>query len=241
MSHEVGDGSGAGIEVVNQLISGKVGKLACHTVEVVSLLGIGLVETLRTYLELQVFHQFEDMVVALEEAELQVVDGIISLLVVYIHERCNLRKLVSHLLHQLQCSLLIALLIVVELEDEHPLSGVRITDHHVAEQTVLLTQVVEGIVVRISIFEYEVADFVAEVIHQPALPDRINLVEGSGDMETDGVLGVALLERCYGIILFLRELSQFLGGEPSLVAASELYLVAVLLSLHAAHDRAELR
>ena len=52
---------------------------------------------------------------------------------------------------------------------------------------------------------------------------------------------VALLERCYGIILFLRELSQFLGGEPSLVTASELYLVAVLLSLHAAHDRAELR
>jgi hypothetical protein len=147
------------------------------------------------------------MVVALEEAEFQVVDGIVSLLVVYIHERCNLRELVSHLLHQLQCSLLIALLIVVELEDEHPLSGVRITDHHVAEQTVLLTQVVEGIVVRISIFEYEVADLVAEVIHQPALPDRINLVEGSGDMETDGVLGVALLERCYGIILFLRELS----------------------------------
>ena len=104
-----------------------------------------------------------------------------------------------------------------------------------------LTQVVEGIVVRISIFEYEVADFVAEVIHQPALLDRINLVEGSGDMETDGVLGVALLERCYGIILFLRELSQFLGGEPSLVAASELYLVAVLLGLHATHDRAELR
>lgn len=50
MSHEVGDGSGAGIEIVNQLISGKVGKLAGHAVEVVSLLGIGLVETLRTHL-----------------------------------------------------------------------------------------------------------------------------------------------------------------------------------------------
>ena len=96
----------------------------------------------------------------------------------------------------------------MELEDEHPLSGVRITDHHVAEQTVLLTQVVEGIVVRISIFEYEVADFVAEVIHQPALLDRINLVEGTGNMEADGILGVALLERSYGIILFLRKLSQ---------------------------------
>ena len=82
----------------------------------------------------------------------------------------------------------------MELEYEHPLAGVRIADHHVAEQTVLLTEIVEGIVVRISIFEDEVADFVAEVVHQPALPDRINLVEGSGDMETDGVLGVAFLE-----------------------------------------------
>ena len=53
----------------------------------VSLLGIGLVETLRTYLELQVLHQFEDMVVTLEEAEFQVVDGIVALLVVHVHER----------------------------------------------------------------------------------------------------------------------------------------------------------
>ena len=86
VSHEVGDGSGSGVEVVNQLISGEVGKLAGHAVEVVSLLGIGLVETLRTYLELQVFHQFVDMVVALEEAEFQVVDGIVALLVIHVHE-----------------------------------------------------------------------------------------------------------------------------------------------------------
>ena len=58
----------------------------------------------------------------------------------------------------------------------------------------LLTEIVEGIVVRISVFENEVADFVAEVIHQPALLDRVNLVEGTGNMEADGVLGVTLLE-----------------------------------------------
>ena len=33
---------------------------------------------------------------------------------------------------------------------------------------------------------------------------------------------------------------KFLSGEPALVAASELNLVAILLGLHAAHDRAEL-
>ena len=105
----------------------------------------------------------------------------------------------------------------------------------------LLTQVVEGIVVRISVFENEVADFVAEVVHQPALLDRINLVEGTGDMETDGVLGVALLEGSDGFFFLLRQLGQLLGGEPALVAASELNLVSILLGLHAAHDRAELR
>jgi len=105
----------------------------------------------------------------------------------------------------------------------------------------LLTQVVEGIVVRICVFENEVTDFVAEVVHQPALLDRVNLIEGTGDMETDGVLGVALLEGSDGFFFLLRQLGQLLGGEPALVAASELNLVSVLLGLHAAHDRAELR
>ena len=86
VSHEVGDGSGTGVEVINQLVAGEVGKLASHAVEVVSLLGVGLIETLRTHLELQILHQLEDVVVALEEAELQVVDGIVALLVVHVHE-----------------------------------------------------------------------------------------------------------------------------------------------------------
>ena len=46
-----------------------------------------LIETLWTHLELQILHQLEDVVVALEEDEIQVVDGVISLLVVHVHER----------------------------------------------------------------------------------------------------------------------------------------------------------
>ena len=42
----------------------------------------------------------------------------------------------------------------------------------------------------VCVFENEVADFVAEVIHQLALLDRINLVEGTSDMEADGILCV---------------------------------------------------
>ena len=191
--HEIGNGSGTGVEVVNQLVACEVGKFTGHTVEVVSLLGIGLIETLRTYLELQVFHQFKDMVVALEKTQFQIIEGIVALLVVYIHERCDLRESVSHLLHQFLRSLLVAFFVVMELEHKHPFACVGVTNHHVSQQSMLLTQIVESIVVRIGILEYEVANLIAEVIHQPAFLDRIYFVEGSGDMKTDGILCVAFL------------------------------------------------
>ena len=50
----------------------------------VSLLGVGLVEALRTNLELEVFHKFEDMVVALVDGKVEVAKGVVALLVVYI-------------------------------------------------------------------------------------------------------------------------------------------------------------
>ena len=48
----------------------------------VGLFGICLVEGFRTNLELQVFHQFEDVVAALEGLDLLIADGVITLLVV---------------------------------------------------------------------------------------------------------------------------------------------------------------
>ena len=84
--HKVGYGSCSCIEVVHEFSACKVGKLACHAVQVVSLFGIGLIETLWSDLELQVFHQLKDMVVALEEAQLQIVEGVVALLIVHVHE-----------------------------------------------------------------------------------------------------------------------------------------------------------
>ena len=210
VSHEVGDGSGTGIEVINEFVARKVGKLTCHAVEVVSLLGVSLIETLWSYLETQVLHQLEDMVVALEEAELQVVESIISLLVIDVHQGGNLRELVGYVLHQLLCFQLVAFLIVMELEDEHPLARIAVANHHIAEQSVLFTEVIEGEVVGVGVLEDIIANLVAEVVHQPAFLDRINLVESSRDVETDGILGMTLLQGRDGIVFFLRELSQFL-------------------------------
>ena len=81
----------------------------------------------------------------------------------------------------------------MELEDEHPLARIAVANHHVAEQSVLLTEVIEGEVVGVGVLEDIIANLVAEVVHQPAFLDRINLVESSRDVETDGILGVTLL------------------------------------------------
>ena len=51
--NEIGDGTSAGIEVVNNLMTRQIGKLASDAVEVVCLFGICLIERLWTDFELQ--------------------------------------------------------------------------------------------------------------------------------------------------------------------------------------------
>ena len=80
--NEVGNGARAGIEVVDQFVACQSGKLTGNTIQMVGLFGICLVEGLRANLELQVFHQFKDMVAALEGLDLLIADGVVTLLVV---------------------------------------------------------------------------------------------------------------------------------------------------------------
>ena len=88
--NEVSDSAGTGIEVIHQwglalsLQSERRTecKFACHRVEVVGLLGIRLVETLRANLELQVFHRLVDMVFSLEHQNVLIANGVVAFLVV---------------------------------------------------------------------------------------------------------------------------------------------------------------
>ena len=61
------------------------GKSSCDFVEMIGLLGVGLIERLGADLETEVFHLFEDMVVALEDEDVLVADSVVALLVVKIH------------------------------------------------------------------------------------------------------------------------------------------------------------
>ena len=85
LGHEVGNGTCASIQVVNQFFTSQSGKLSGNAVQMVCLLGVGLVETLRTNLEFQIFHRLKDMVVTLEYQYLLITDSVITLLVIKIH------------------------------------------------------------------------------------------------------------------------------------------------------------
>ena len=99
----------------------------------ISLLCIGLVETLWSYLKAQVLHCLKDMVVALEHIEVEVAECIVTFLVVNIHKRCNLRKLVGYMLQQSHCTFLIAWLVIMELYKYHPFACIRVAHHNVAQ------------------------------------------------------------------------------------------------------------
>ena len=82
LGHEVGDGTRAGIEVVNQARCRSARRSCAATLyEVVCLLGVGLVERLGTHLEAQSLHLLEDVVFALERVHLEVGDGVVALII----------------------------------------------------------------------------------------------------------------------------------------------------------------
>ena len=149
LGYKVGNGSCTCVKVVNQFVASKSGKVAGYRVQVVGLLGVGLVETLGTNLKLQVLHQLVDVVDTLEYQYLLVADGIVALLIVEIHQRGNLWEFVGDVLQQ-SLGLFLALgqclgrcAVVVELEDNHPLATGAVADDDIAQQSYLGTQVEE--------------------------------------------------------------------------------------------------
>lgn len=81
LGYEIGNGTRAGIKVINKLVTGQSGKVARYFVEVVGLFGVGLIERFGTYLEAQSLHFLEDVVFPLEGVYLEVGDGIVALII----------------------------------------------------------------------------------------------------------------------------------------------------------------
>ena len=81
-AHEVGYGACACVEVVYQFRTGEPCKVASHAVKGVSLLGVGLVETFGTYLELERLHLLVYEVGSAECVHLLVAECVVTLMIV---------------------------------------------------------------------------------------------------------------------------------------------------------------
>ncbi len=207
----------------------------------ISLFGIGLIETLGAYLELQILHQLEDMIGALENKDLLIADSIVALLVVEIHQRGNLWELISNMLQEGEgllltpVSCLLTTSVIVELDDNHQFTACAIADNDIAKQTHLLSEIEEGDALCDGIVADLVANLVVQVVHQPALLNRQDLVEGSRDVETDGrhVLQALTLVVGQGGDLFLCQIT--------FVGTAVIEFIAVFLCLYTSQNRPEFR
>ena len=242
--HEVGNGARSRVEVVDERLgcrricgrgaglTAAERKLPRHRIEVVCLLGVGLVEALRPDLEFQALHGLIDEVCALVGRELQVADGVVALLVVDVDEAGDLRECRRYMFQEVHGLLLVSRLVVMELHEKHPLAGVGVAEHKVAEQAVLGADIVERQAFLHGIAVNLIAHLVVEVVHQPAFLYGVYLVERPRDVEADGTLRQSLA---------FRHPLQFLGGVPASVGTAELQFVAVFPLLDGAQDGTELR
>ena len=124
--HEVGYRSRTRIEVIYEFVAVEVGQRARHLVQFVGLLGVGLVETLRAHLELEVFHHLVDIVVAMEGVYLQVGKGVVALGVVHVEQRGDFGEGRMEVGHQcLCCGHLCCHIVHTELDEQHHLARGR--------------------------------------------------------------------------------------------------------------------
>ena len=90
--YEIGNRTRAGIEVIDGLRAGQFGKVARYLIQLVRLPGIGLIERLGSYLELQSLHLFHQVVLTRIYAHVEVTYRIVHLLVDDIHQAHDLRE-----------------------------------------------------------------------------------------------------------------------------------------------------
>ena len=124
--HEVGDGARAGIEVVHALVARQLGEVARHLIKFVGLTAVGLIERFRAYLETQPLHLLDDVILALEDQDFLVGDGIVTLLVNDIHERGDLREALGDVAQQRLTALHV---FMIEREHDHQVACRGGADH----------------------------------------------------------------------------------------------------------------
>ena len=123
------------------------------------------------------------MVVSFVHFQVEVGKGVVAFLVVNIHERCYLRECCRHVFKECQGAFLIAIGIVVELYQNHPLASIGVPYHDVTQQAVLFPEVEVGHACSLGVAVNLVAYVVMQVVHEVTFLDRIYFVKSTSDMK----------------------------------------------------------
>ena len=224
--YKVGDGARPGVEVEDEFVSGQPAIVSHLLVEVVGLFVVGLVETLGTYLEAEVFHQLVDVACSLVHMNLQIAEGIVTLEVVDPNQGGDFGELTHNVVEHLAALLFFVGLGEMELEEQQYFARVGGAKHHVTQYAGLVAQVEEADALFEGEAAYAVAHAVLQGVHEVAVFDVEHLVEGPGYMKSESVE-----------LVVLHAAADFFGGEPSLVAEGELYLVAIVFGVLGSDNR----
>ena len=224
------DGARAGVEVVDHVVGGQLGKLGHETVEALGLARVGLIEGLRTYGEMEVrgaivaLHGFGEVVAAGECHGGEVGIGVVHLVVKDVLQRGDLGELVAQVLHET----FPPGMVFRNDEHHHPLAGAGVADDEVAEAAGVVAYIVIRKGMGFGIIAHREAYLVAQVLLEGAMFDVQHLIEKGGDVKSQGSVGPSFTVGGGGCILGGRQVVPGTGreGEFQLVAIVEYFFRA---------------
>ncbi len=156
----------------------------------------------------------------------QVAERVVQFRVVHPKQRAHLGMVLVDESHKSLCLTLFIACVDAKLQQQHQFARVALSQHDAAQQARVLACVVKTKSMSESIIANGIAQHVVHLRHQVASFYGQNLVESTSGMETDAP-GIAEGLAAHYLTF----------GEPALVAAAELQLIAVFQRLPATQDR----
>ena len=222
--------AGTCIEVKHQFRARQSGKIARHFVELIRLLGIGLIKRFGPHLKPQILHFFDDMVVARIRVQFEVANRIVEFLIKHPDEGCHLRKC---LMKGFEQSIAVGRAVLCKREGEHHLSLMVAAEDNRTKESAMRFFVVKRESMRLCIVSDEIADTIVECRHQMTFLDIQHFVETAGDMKTNAIRFVNIVNSAS----FTNGIPRY----PFLIGATEFQLVTIFVHLLRTHDWTDFR
>src|SRR6056297_1328473 len=138
------NGAGSRIQIINMLVSLQFSIFPYQLIQLISLMGVGLVKGFRANLETQLLHLFKNVIPPEMGHRLQVINGVIGFGIDHVDQGSYFRKLRLDMLQQ-GCSFFS--MILRENNDHHHFSTGRGANDQVPEETLIGSYIKKAVVV----------------------------------------------------------------------------------------------